>query len=143
MLAVGSGYRCKLSAGICADKTDYDDRRYGGRECKALHADDDLYHDCKAALLGHGVCPGIRHAGCRGCKILHDHVLLYDVAVPCESLYLPVPRMGIRPDCGLDRYGGRLEPAVHSLYHPVQIRKMAESSFNEKSNPPAMLGRIE
>ena len=115
VLAVRSGYRCKLSAGICADKTDYDDRRYGGRECKALHADDDLYHDCKAALLGHGVCPGIRHAGRGRCKILHDHVLLYDVAVPCESLYLPVPRMGIRPDCGLDRYGGRLEPAVHSL----------------------------
>ncbi len=43
-----------------------------------------------------------------------------------RSLYLPVPRMGIRPDCGLDRYGGRLEPAVHSLYNPVQIRKMAE-----------------
>ena len=132
VLAVRSGYRCKLSAGICADKTDYDDRRYGGRECKALHADDDLYHDCKAALLGHGVCPGIRHAGRGRCKILHDHVLLYDVAVPCESLYLPVPRMGIRPDCGLDRYGGRLEPAVHSLYHPVQIRKMAESSFDRR-----------
>lgn len=132
VLAVRNGYRCKLSAGICADKTDYDDRRYGGRECKALHADDDLYHDCKAALLGHGVCPGIRHAGCRGCKILHDHILLYDVAVSCESLYLPVPHMGIRPDCGLDRYGGRLEPAVHSLYHPVQIRKMAESSFDRR-----------
>ena len=132
VLAVRSGYRCKLSAGICADKTDYDDRRYGGRECKALHADDDLYHDCKAALLGHGVCPGIRHAGRGRCKILHDHVLLYDVAVPCESLYLPVPRMGIRPDRRLDRHGGRLEPAVHSLYHPVQIRKMAESSFNRR-----------
>ena len=130
--AIGSGYRCKLSAGICADKTDYDDRRYGGRECKALHADDDLYHDCKAVLLGHGVCPGIRHAGRGRCKILHDHVLLYDVAVPCESLYLPVPRMGIRPDCGLDRYGGRLEPAVHSLYNSVQIRKMAESSFDRR-----------
>ena len=105
---------------------------YGGRECKALHADDDLYHDCKAALLGHGVCPGIRHAGRGRCKILHDHILLYDVAVPCESLYLPVPRMGIRPDRRLDRHGGRLEPAVHSLYHPVQIRKMAESSFNRR-----------
>ena len=132
VLAVGSGYRCKLSAGICVDKTDYDDRRYGGRECKALHADDDLYHDCKAALLGHGVCPGIRHAGRGRCKFLHDHVLLYDVAVPCESLYLPVPRMGIRPDRRLDRHGGRLEPAFHSLYHPVQIRKMAESSFNRR-----------
>ncbi len=22
-------------------------------------------HDCKAALLGHGVCPGIRRCGCR------------------------------------------------------------------------------
>lgn len=75
---------------------------------------------------------GIRHAGCRRCKILHDHVLLYDVAVPCESLHLSVPRMGIRPDCGLDRHGGRLEPAVHSLYHPVQIRKMAESSFDRR-----------
>ena len=91
----------------------------GSRECKALHADDDLYHNCKAALLGHGVCPGIRYAGCRRCKILHDHILLYDVAVPCESLYLPVPRMGIRPDRRLDRHGGRLEPAFHSLYHPV------------------------
>ncbi len=73
---------------------------------------------------------GMRAAG--RCKILHDHVLLYDVAVPCESLHLSVPRMGIRPDRRLDRHGGRLEPAVHSLYHPVQIRKMAESSFNRR-----------
>lgn len=49
-----------------------------GRNCKTLHADDDLYHDCKAALLGHGVCPGIRYAGCRY-KNLHDHILLYDI----------------------------------------------------------------
>ena len=55
-----------------------------------------------------------------------------DVAVPCESLHLSVPRMGIRPDRRLDRHGGRLEPAVHSLYHPVQIRKMAESSFDRR-----------
>lgn len=83
---------------------------------------------------------GMRAAG--DVKFIHDHVLLYDVAVPCESLYLPVPRMGIRPDCGLDRYGGRLEPAVHSLYHPVQIRKMAESSFDRRkeigSSPHAL-----
>ena len=39
---------------------------------------------------------------------------------------------GFGTDRRLDRHGGRLEPAVHSLYHPVQIRKMAESSFDRR-----------
>ena len=82
--------------------------------------------------MDHGICSGVWAPCGRRCEIFHDHILLYDVAVPCESLYLPVPRMGIRPDCGLDRYGGRLEPAVHSLYNSVQIRKMAESSFDRR-----------
>ena len=77
--------------------------------------------------MGAVLYSGIWHARCGRRPILDDHVLLHDVALPCKPMYLSVPRMGLWPDCGVDRHVCRLEPARDHLHAALPLAPLAES----------------
>ena len=75
---------------------------------------------------GYYLLSRIRHACSRRCQILHDHLLLHHVALPCEPLCLSLPCLGIWPDCSLDRYVCRLDAPRHRIFDTLPRKEMVK-----------------
>ena len=132
MLAVRSGYRCKLSAGICADKTDHDPWWYGKRKCGYVYPYDDVDHDCKAIGMDYGIYPGLWYARSRGCEIFNAHILHDDVAVPFLPQRIYDPGSWCRSDGRVDRNVFRLDTPWDYFFVEIPQQKVAEASGDLK-----------
>ena len=80
---------------------------------------DRMDHSRKTHCMDTCFCSGLRHAGSRRCALFHDSLLHQHVAVPGNTLYLPLPRPWIWPDCRVDRYVYRLDRSWNCIYDTV------------------------